>query len=329
MNVLITGGTGFIGCRLALNLLRRGDAVKILGQENNSVEKENSDRLRTEGATVEVGSITDKNLIENLTGGIDVVFHLAAAQHEANLPDKHFHEVNVEGTRILVESCIQDQVKRFIHGSTIGVYGTVDGVIDEDTRLSPENVYEVSKLEAEKVVEAYSDRIFTSIIRIPETYGPGDRRLLKMFKSVSKGMFPLIGNGRNLHGLIYIDDLIDGLNRAASAEYKSGEIFLFAGDKSVTTREMIDTIGKVFDRNGTKLHLPYTPIYMTAVLMEMTLKPLGIQPPLHRRRMDFYRKSFELSGEKAKKVINFEPKTDFAEGVEKTVAWYRDNGLLS
>jgi nucleoside-diphosphate-sugar epimerase len=130
MNVLITGGTGFIGTRLALRCLERGDNVRVLGQVNTNAEGQNRLLIEDRGVECLMGSVADQDLLERAVAGIDVVYHLAAAQHEMNVPDQKFRDVNVEGTRKLLDACIHHRVGRFVHGSTIGVYGKLDGEID-------------------------------------------------------------------------------------------------------------------------------------------------------------------------------------------------------
>jgi hypothetical protein len=125
--------------------------------------------------------------------------------------------VNVHGTRNTLEACLNAKVKCFVHGSTIGVYGsTLEGKIDEQSPLKPDNIYGVTKLEGEHVVHSFQDNTVV-IIRISETYGPGDYRLLKLFRAIKKRLFFMIGDGTNLHHLIYIDDLIAGLILASSS----------------------------------------------------------------------------------------------------------------
>ncbi len=210
MNVFITGGTGFIGSRLALKCLEKGDSVKVLGQENTSAEKENKKLIEEKGVEVVLGSVTDRDLIFELLKGIDVVYHLAATQHEMNVPDQRFWDVNVEGTRNMLDASIGNNIKCFVHGSTIGVYGSMVGTINEQSPCNPDNIYGITKLEGEKLVLSYSERLSIVVIRIPEVYGPGDRRLLKLFRAINKNAFFIIGKGKNLHHLIFIDDLIEG-----------------------------------------------------------------------------------------------------------------------
>lgn len=328
MNILITGGTGFIGSRLALSYLKSGDKVSVLGQENTEAEKGNSKLIKDNGAEVILASVLDKDTINQITINKDYIFHFAAAQHEMNIPDQKFWDVNVEGTKNIISSAISSGVKRFIHGSTIGVYGSLQGEINEESPTRPNNIYEQTKLEAEKLVLSNVNKIPTVVIRIPETFGPGDRRLLKLFKGIKKNAFVMVGKGKNLHHLIYIDDLIEGMFLASENNEAVGQIFLFAGPKAITTNEMISIIARNFNTSFPKIRLPLNPMMLTAVFLEKTLRPLGIQPPLHRRRMDFFVKGYQLSTKKSNKILGFSAKFDFDKGVKETKKWYEQNGLL-
>jgi nucleoside-diphosphate-sugar epimerase len=329
MKVLITGGTGFIGSRLAFRCKQRGDEVVILAQANTQAEKENINELEEKGFTIVIGDVAEKEKVEQAVTGCDVVFHLAAAQHEANVPDQHFWNVNVEGTRNLLDASIKENVKRFVHGSTIGVYGVeMQGELSETSLLKPDNIYGVTKKAGEELVLSYKDKLPVTAIRISETYGPGDRRLLKLFKGIKKRKFFIIGDGENKHQLIYVDDLIDGMFLAAEKETALGEVFVLAGDEILTTNDMVDVIAEIIGVDKLKFKAPMWPFYLLAIMMEYTLRPLGIQPPLHRRRLDFFKKTLYFSPAKSAKLLGFKARTDFRKGSTETAEWYQQQGML-
>jgi nucleoside-diphosphate-sugar epimerase/SAM-dependent methyltransferase len=329
MDVLITGGTGFIGSRLALACLRRGDRVRVLGQTNTAAEGQNAAELEAAGGQITLGSVLETASIERALRDADVVYHLAACQHEANVPDRRFWDVNVTGTRNVLEASVKARVRRFVHGSTIGVYrASRNEITRDDSPLEPGHIYGRTKLEAERDVRDYMGRLPAVIIRIPETYGPADRRLLKLFRSVEKGRNVMVGAGTNLHHPIYIDDLIEVLFAAATRSEAVGKTFVVAGPKAITTREMVEAIGRELGRKGFSLTVPFGPLWLAALAMERTLGPLGIQPPLHRRRMNFFALSFAFAGEDAREALGFTPRVSFEEGVRRTADWYRSAGLL-
>ncbi len=329
MRVLITGGTGFIGSRLALRCRERGDTVRVLAQANTDAESANHEELSAAGVEVQLGSVADPTAVRQAVDGVEFVFHLAATQHEMNVPDEKFRNVNVDGTRNVLEAAEHVGVRRVVHGSTIGVYGRrASGVLDEESPVEPDNIYGVTKLEGEQLALAWSDRVPMVVIRIPEVYGPGDRRLLKLFRTIQKKAFFVIGQGRNLHHVIYVDDLVDGLLAAAESPTTTGELFVLGGPAAVSTNEMVEGVSKAMDVAAPRLRAPFWPFALLATVMELTLRPIGIQPPLHRRRLDFFRKSFELSTEKAGRAFGFSPQVSFEEGARLTAEWYRDRGLL-
>jgi nucleoside-diphosphate-sugar epimerase/2-polyprenyl-3-methyl-5-hydroxy-6-metoxy-1,4-benzoquinol methylase len=329
MNVLITGGTGFIGSRLALACVARGENVCVFAQKNTPPERQNCRHLEQNGITIVEGSVTDPGAIARACDGVDVIYHLAAAQHEANVPDKHYYDVNVQGTRNMLEAAVEKGATRFVHGSSIGVYGiSNNGPVRDDSPLEPDNIYGITKLEGEKVARQFFDKLPIVIVRISETYGPGDRRLLKLFDGIHKGRFFHIGDGRNLHHLVYIDDLIEGLRLAATEEAAVGNTFVLAGPQAVTTKEMIQCICRAANVNMPRLRIPLWPLMTTAVVMEGVMRPLGIQPPLHRRRMNFFVKSFQFSCDNARQLLGYGPTVSVDEGIRRTREWYQQMNLL-
>ena len=327
MKLLVTGGTGFIGSRLALRARRLGHEVIVAGLVRSQHEAKRQQELNAAGIEVLTTTLDGLAGMPAAWTGTEAVIHLAAAQHEMNVPDAHFQAVNVDGTRQMLDAA-RAAGAAFVHGSTIGVYGSHDGVIDEATPTAPDNVYGRTKLEAEQMALARTTDQRVVVIRISETYGPGDCRLLKLFRSIKAGQFLVAGNGRNLHQPIYVDDLVDLLLLAASHESASGEVILSAGKEAVTTDAMVGAIAAAVGRPAPRLHVPLMPMVTAAFILEMTLRPLGIQPPLHRRRIDFFRKSFRLDGSKAQRLLGFAPKVGFGEGAAHTARWYEAEGDL-
>ncbi len=312
-----------------MRCLDEGEDVRVLARKNTAAEKQNAAELEARGIEVADGSITDGAAVRRASDGIDVVYHLAAAQHEANVPDSYYYDVNVEGTRNMLEAAIEAGVGRFVHGSTIGVYGiSRDGPVTDGSPLEPDNIYGVTKLEGEKVVRSYFGDLPIGIVRISETYGPGDRRLLKLFRGIARKRFMMIGPGRNLHHPVYIDDLVTGVRLAAKCEGAVGETFVLAGPEAIDTDQMVAGIGEAVGVELPRFRMPLWPLMATAVVMESVLRPVGVQPPLHRRRMNFFVKSFRFSGEAARAAIGYQPQVEFTDGAARTAEWYRSQGML-
>jgi nucleoside-diphosphate-sugar epimerase len=138
----------------------------------------------------------------------------------------------------------------------------------------------------------------------------------------------MIGDGKNLHHLIHIDDLIDAFSLAAEHPEAIGNIFVVAGEEPVTTNEMVAVIAAQMGARIPGYRVPLSALLFLATVVEKTFQPFGIKPPIYRRRMDFFRKNFAFSQEKAKKILGFQPKVPFSEGIALTAAWYHGMNYL-
>lgn len=329
MRIVVTGATGFIGCNLAQFLVGLGHDVVATGRAAIPVEVARMERLAKAGVRIESGSLLDPGFAAGIVAGCDTVIHLAAAQHEGNVPDSYFRDINVEGTRLLMDAAVNAGARRFVYGSTIGVYGSASqGELDETSPPRPENIYAVTKLEAEQVVSQYAARIEICIARISETYGPGDFRLLKLFRAIDRSAFVMLGSGLNVRQVIHVDDLSRGLLLAAEHPAAVNQTFVFAGADVMTTNIMVDTIASALGRRPRHWRIPIWPFRAAAAVLETTLRPLGIQPPLTQRRLDFFTKSFVFSTAKYRQLLGFAPQVPFDIGATRTAGWYRDNGYL-
>jgi nucleoside-diphosphate-sugar epimerase len=305
-----------------------GDKLVLLGRIANDREKERADYLRSLGLNVQETDLTNDDLSVYMNG-VDAVIHLAAAQHEANKPESYFERVNVLGTRRLLDACSAGRVQRFIYGSTIGVFGDISGVdVQDDYPPAPDNHYGRTKLRAEKVVSEYRDRLDVSVVRISETYGPGDFRLLKLFSGIKNKLFFIIGAGKNFHQVIYVDDLIDGIREIMISDNAVGETVVLAGSEVMTTKEMCEHVSIAVGVPLRSIRLPLFPFLALAVIFEQTLGRIGIQPPLHRRRLDFFRKSLSFSSSNRNRLLTWRPSVSFSDGAVRTAAWYHEQSLL-
>lgn len=330
LRIFLTGGTGFIGSQFAQLATRAGHRVTVASLINNDAEKFRCELLARAGMSIVEVALGDTPRLREVLPGHEAIIHLAAAQHEAEAPESHFRTVNVDGTRNLLTLAVATGVRRFVHGSTIGVYGHAsDGVLDEASPLAPDNPYSRTKAEAERVVHEFRERLETVIVRISETYGPADLRLLKLFKAIQRGRYMTLGDGRNERQLIYVDDLCRALLSAAQSPDAVGQTVILAGSERLTTDEMVAAISSALGKTLTARHIPLWPFDVAAAVCETCLPPLGLKPPIHRRRLDFFRKSFRFSTDRAARVLNFHPEVPFQDGAQRTAAWYRSTGLLS
>ena len=327
MRILVTGGTGFVGSHLVSRLVKKGQSIRVLVRKNSDVGY-----LKKLNVELCVGDITDKNSVKAAVKGIDLVYHIAALFRQARFPDRVFWQVNVEGTRNMLEASYEEGVKRFVHCSTIGVLGNIiNPPADETYSYNPGDVYQRSKCEGEKIaLKFFRDKKFPAVVARPTAvYGPGDTRLLKLFKYVSSSRIIILGDGKPFYHLVYVEDLITGFELCAQKENAVGKVYILGGDKYLTLNELVDLIAKVLGVSLSKIHLPVFPFKVLGTLCEEVCIPLRIEPPLHRRRVDFFTKSRAFDISKAKRELGYKPGFDLETGLRLTGEWYREKGILA
>jgi len=201
VRVLVTGATGFTGGHLARALVARGDAVSALVRTPGPA----ATALEQSGVALALGDLRDPAALAAATAGVDVVYHIAAMYRQAGLSDDIYRAVNATAVKDIIEAAARGGVRRVVHCSTVGVHGDVDHPpANEDAPLKPGDVYQVTKLEGERLVRAAAEHsgapgipgIEVTIVRPTGIYGPGDHRLLKLFRGVARGRFPVLGSGR-------------------------------------------------------------------------------------------------------------------------------------
>jgi dihydroflavonol-4-reductase len=331
MRLLVTGGTGFIGSHLAEEGRRRGAEVVVLGLTDRPEERANAELLSRMGADVLSGSITDTDLCRRAARGATHIFHLAVAMREGGKSDEFFESINLDGTRHLLEAASVQRVERFVYCSTIGIYGhRAPGITREDSPLAPGNIYERTKVSAERMVREFSEKcqLPTVVLRPADVYGPRDQRLLKMFKGVSRGRFPLFGSGDGRRHMVYVDDVVSAFFKACERDEALGHGLIVAGPSAYTLRELLDEVAHAAGSKRYGVRLPLAPMLGLAAVVEDACAALKIDPPIYRRRMDFFYSDSEFDTSRARRALDWEPRVDLREGVRRTLEDYRATGQM-
>lgn len=324
--VAITGATGFLGSHLTERLIAEGHRLRILARDPDK-----ANRFQDRVDAVVSGDIADPDPVARLAAGCDTFVHLVSNFRVVKGTPESYVRTNVEGTRNALSAAASAGVRRFIHCSTIGVHGDVEiSPADEQSPFNPGDLYQETKLEAEQTCrEAMSDaNMEIVVIRPASQYGPGDLRMLKMFRMLKARRFVLVGSCQAHFHAVYIDDLVNGFLLAMTRPGIGGETFLIGGPGYVTLEEYIRTAAAAAGAPPPRIRLPYWPMHFAAWACETLCRPLGLEPPLHRRRMRFFRNNRAFSIEKAQRVLGYNPTVDLEEGMRRTVEWYRSEGLL-
>lgn len=326
MKALVTGANGFTGSYLTKHLIEKGYDVTALVRKNSDLKLLEGIRVKFFYADLATHPSFDGRLNE-----FDVIFHVAAAYRTEHASQDHFWKVNVEGTQKLLEAATKANLKRFVHCSTVGVQGEIaDPPATEEAPYNHGDHYQQSKMEGEKLALRFHKEhgLPVTVIRPVGIYGPGDFRFYKLFKFINNGTFRMIGSGKVLYHLTYVEDLVRGIVLAAENPDAVGEIFTIGGNEYLPLKELVAKIAEVLNKPVPTKHLPLAPVYAAALLCEAICKPLGIAPPLYRRRLDFFTKDRAFDISKARKVLQYEPTIDLRTGLERTARWYKKEGFL-
>jgi nucleoside-diphosphate-sugar epimerase len=327
MRALVTGGTGFTGSHLVRRLLARGDEVRVLDAARGLFDAE----LTRLGASITTGSVTDRALVDRLVAGTEVVYHLAAAFRKINLPKREYWEINCQGTRNVAESCLRHGVRRLVYCSTQGVHGHIARVPgDESSPIAPEDYYQQTKYEGELALwEVARQGLDATVLRPMAIYGPGDPgRFLMLFRSVQRGKFLMFGDGETFYHSLYIDNLVDAFELGAEHPKAVGSTYLVGDDRYVSLNELVRAVGRALDRDVRIVHLPFAPLWIASVACEALCAPLGLEPPLFRRRADWFRQTRAFTIDRARLELGYVPRIGLDEGLRRTAHWYREHGYL-
>ena len=324
---LVTGATGFTGGHLARALVARGDAVSALVRDEGPAAA----ALAQAGVALVRGDVRDPAALAAATADVDVVYHVAAMYRQAGLPDETYRAVNATAVREIIEAAARAGVTRVVHCSTVGVHGDIaHPPANEDAPLDPGDIYQVTKLEGEDLAREAGARlgIDVTIVRPTGIYGPGDRRLLKLFRGVARRRWVTLGAGDIYYHLTFIDDLVDGFHLCATHPAAANRTYILAGGEVTTLNALVALVAEGAGVPAPALHLPVWPFHAAGAACEAICAPLGLEPPIYRRRVDFFTKSRAFDITRARTEIGFAPRVGLREGIRRTLNWYREHGWL-
>lgn len=324
---LVTGANGFTGSRFCQYLARSGVATRGMYYAPDGAPSFRHDLLE-----LVPGDLRDRASLRRALDGISVVYHIGALYRPTNVSRKDFWDVNVEGTRNLIELSKEFGVARFVNCSTIGVHGHVaNPPAAEDAPIKPDDYYQETKLKGEETARDLGRELGLAVtnVRPAAIYGPGETRFLKLARLIHRRRFVMFGSGEVLYHFIHVDDLSDAFVRCAELEEAVGQTYIIADDHPLTLNQIVRVMAEALGVAPPRVHLPLGLLRASAVLCEFACKPLGISPPLHRRRAAWFSscRSFDIG--KARRELGFAPRVSPEEGLAEMVHSYRAAGWLN
>ncbi len=312
MNILVTGGAGFIGSTLADKLLKiESNNVIVIDNFDDYYspklkEKNIKHNLDNKKYKLYRGDICDKSLLSRIfnESKIDIVVHIAASAGVRPSIDKPLDYVknNIEGTINILEVMKENNVKKIVFASSSSIYGNCkEEIFSEDLKVTePISPYAATKLACEQFLYTYSKlyNIQVVALRFFTVFGPRQRPDLAIRKFIDlikeNKPIPVYGDGTTIRDYTYVDDIVDGIISAMDYNDTQYEIINLGGGAPVSLNQMIETIEKVLNKKAKIERLP----------MQMG---------------DVNKTAADIT--KAKKLLNYNPKTSFERGIIKFIEW--------
>lgn len=326
MRVLVTGATGFTGGHLARALARRGHTVRALIRQSTQAGD-----LEDAGIEPVIGTLEDRASLGRAMKDVAIVYHIAAVYRQAGLPKARYGAVNATAVGDVIVAAAAAGAQRVVHCSTVGVHGDIEHPpANEDAPLRPGDIYQETKVEGERLAREAAARtgLPVTIARPSGIYGPGDRRLLKLFRGIARRRFVVLGSGNIFYHLTYIDDLVEGFRLCGETTAAANRTYILAGGEVTTLIDLMALIAAEAGVAPPALKLPVWPFWLAGAACEALCVPLGIEPPIYRRRVDFFTKSRAFDISRARAEIGYAPQVGLRDGIRRTLAWYKERGWL-
>jgi nucleoside-diphosphate-sugar epimerase len=314
MKCFVTGATGFIGNALINRLINEGYEVRALLHKTKPKNYEKK-------AEYVIGDITEFDTIKCYIKDIDIVFHCAAIVKDYG-PQEIFYKVNFEGTKNIAKACEKYDIKKFIFLSHMRYESEkYTGYYSKTKHLAEQYLLRKYKMSKFPVV----------IIRPGNVYGPGATTwVLRPIRSIQKNRISLIDHGNGIFLHTYIDNLLDALITVIGQSEISGEtIDITDGDNNTTWKEYLNILAKIAGKPNIEKNMTKKTALIIGRIMIYLNKIIKINPWITPMAAHVLTNQKKVSIEKARSLLNYEPKIDFKNGIKKVENWLKNENYIS
>jgi len=319
---VVTGANGFVGSHLIDNLLNKGWKVRCIVRKSSNLKW-----LDKKNIEIYDCGLFDKDGLRKAFKDANYIFHVAGVVKSKT--KEGYFTGNVETTRNLLEVALENtsSIKKFLVVSSQTVTGpsTKDKPVDEKSVCNPITTYGRSKLEEEKLVLSYKDRLPITICRAPAVYGERDTEIFIYFKTFNKGLTTTIGFNKKELSLIHAIDLVEGFYLAAISEKSNGQIYFISSEKFYTWEEINSITSKVLNKKPIIIKVPHFLVYTIAAIAQFfamfSSKPATLNI---EKAKDITQQFWTCDTSKAIKDLGYRQKISIEEGIKRTCAWYKD-----
>jgi len=325
MNVLVTGGSGFLGRHLAAGLLEQGHEVHLLGRNFTPVQP-----LLARGARPVQADLRDHRSVSAACAGMDVVYHAGALSAPWG-KRVDFFAINVGGTEAVLAGCREHGVRRLIYVSSPSTVfdGSDQEKATEDVPYPRRftSIYALTKkLGEDRVNAAAATGMQTVIVRPKAIFGPGDQALLPRLIAVARQhRLPQIGDGRNLVDLTYVENVVHALLLAAETPTAVGKTYTITNREHAPLWDIIRGVLKRLDLSTNLRRIPFSVALGAASLMELHSSLTGKEPLLTRYSVMILARTQTYDISAAQRELGYTPHIPLADGIERTLETFKED----
>lgn len=327
MRFLVTGGSGFVGSHLIEFLLKKKHTVRVLLRSDRI-----SPRLQDLPVETAVAPYSDPQALKKAVKGVDCILHVGGVTKGVTADD--YFAGNAVTTRALLDAAVSVKPRpaRFLLVSSIAMIGPVadpDRPAGEDDPPRPVETYGASKLAAELITRSYSHLIPVTVVRPPTVFGPRDVDCFEMFKLANKRLNLFYGNARKQTSIVYIEDLVDGIYRAATAKKGINRSYFLCNQEAVTWKELQNGIKRAVGKRCLTIYLPGFIPRIAAFFGDIYAKLSGKAVLINSQKVKMGKPRYWItSNERARRELKFKEQRTLQENLQSTCDWYRSEGWL-
>lgn len=324
MNVFVTGGTGFIGSHLVDYLIEddQTDKIKCLVRNKEKwLEGKNYHRVS--------GDLHSIRTIEEALEDVDTIVHLAGIVKAPT--QKEFDFANVEATEHLVRLANRTGVKKMVILSSLAAAGPSNGKpLTESDPMKPITMYGRSKKKMEEMIHKVANPdLSITILRPPAVYGPREEQIFTLFKMMSKGVAPIVGDGKKPElSLIYSQDLIQAIVKAMRQHEKGIHTYFVSGEGTASWNRISDIVQTVLGKKSIPIHIKPEWVKKIAGFIETTATFFGSYPVVNREKANEMILEWVCDSKKARHELGYKPEYSLEEGISRTLRWYKKHNWL-
>lgn len=322
INALVTGASGFIGQHLVQHLEKLKIKVNVFVRNSRNYNI-------TGNINIVEGDIFNSEILRKAVDNVEVVFHLVAKTHDfTGIDNKNdYFKINVEGTRNLLNACINSDVKHFIYFSSVKAMAEESkAILDETYNPKPTTPYGESKLLAERLVIEYGIKhgFKTTILRLPLVYGPGNKgNVCKMIEAIDNGRFVMMGRGQNKRSMVYVGNVVDAALAVVDREVADGKVYLITDGVDYIVRDLYKIIVKGLGKKPFPFYVPMCIAKLFAVAGDIGGKSIKKSLPFNSKVLVKLTSSLTFSSKRIQEEIGFKPKYNLYNTIDETIRWYK------